>query len=231
MERSQSLFIGTESSAYTNLQNSTVLYIFAYWYQNPTQQIPNFTPSATFNPYKFTVMFNWIIIFKMHQNITCIFLRLQRKQRIKYVHFVSDFRWSREASDFCACSNWSLKMATTLPNTIPNITEIKHQFLAMVPTRNLKLMVRASNDKHKETLWIFYLVVHNVLFIIINVFLEQTCQSKKVCRILHLGTWLVWGKILQTFFDWQVWIIKPYLSAHTQLSPYAQQIQKTVYNE
>ena len=26
-------------------------------------------------------------------------------------------------------------------------------------------------------------------------------------------------------------IIKPYLSAHTQLSPYAQQIQTTIYNE
>ena len=28
-----------------------------------------------------------------------------------------------------------------------------------------------------------------------------------------------------------IMIIKPYLSAHTQLSPYAQQIQTTIYNE
>ena len=155
-------------------------------------------------------MFHWIIIFQMHQNITCIFLRLQRKQLIKYVHFVSDFRWSREASDFCACSDWSIKMATTTSNTISNITEIKQHFLAMVPTRNLKLMVRASNDKHKETLWIFYLVVHNVLFIIINVFLEkkldsqrESAMSAKFCTfmpwyLVSISRWYepgVWGLI------------------------------------
>ena len=35
----------------------------------------------------------------------------------------------------------------------------------------------------------------------------------------------------QNYFIIIIIIIKPYLSVHTQLSPYAQQIQTTIYNE